>query len=155
MSNQHMHDTLLANSALGRAIRANESSDIARLGRDIAKGEAAEAKRQAGELAAENRRLSTENTKLRAKLATPEDARLAEEHAELEETRRKLVESEAMRMKQKELLREWMTSQNAFKSLFKKYGKMPNGTPVDDMPKAEVAALIDNELAIAAKTVKP
>jgi hypothetical protein len=155
MSNQRMHDTLLVNSALGRANRADESSDIARLTRDIAKGEAASAKRQAEELAAENRRLSTENTKLRAKLATPEDARLAEEHAELEETRRKLVESEAMRMKQKELLREWMASQTAFKSLFKKYGKMPNGTPVADLSKEERIRLVDEELAVVGKTMTP
>jgi hypothetical protein len=43
------------------------------------------------------------------------------------------------------LLREWMLSQEAFKSLFRKYGRLPDGRMIVDLPSDEKSKLIEDE----------
>ncbi len=45
------------------------------------------------------------------------------------------------------LLREWMLSQEAFKSLFRKYGRLPDGRMIVDLPSDEKSKLIEDEEA--------
>jgi len=45
------------------------------------------------------------------------------------------------------LLREWMLSQEAFKSLFRKYGRLPDGRMIVDLPSEEKSKLIEDEEA--------
>src|SRR6202000_1930132 len=45
------------------------------------------------------------------------------------------------------LLREWMVSQEAFKSLFRKYGRLSDGRMIVDLPSEEKSKLIEDEEA--------
>jgi ribosome-binding ATPase YchF (GTP1/OBG family) len=121
MSNEYVN-TLQINHELNmQSIRHEEQvhdarRDVAAKSREVSdwvvtaavlrrKLEEAEAKLEAGDT-------SGAITDLKAKLAASE-----KKNEELEETL----------AKQKELLREWMVSQMAFKNLLRKYGKLPNG----------------------------
>jgi hypothetical protein len=45
------------------------------------------------------------------------------------------------------LLREWMLSQEAFKSLFRKYGRLPDGRMIVDLSTEEKTKLVEDEEA--------
>ncbi|RKP45020.1 hypothetical protein D7S86_26660 [Pararobbsia silviterrae] len=45
------------------------------------------------------------------------------------------------------LLREWMLSQEAFKSLFRKFGRLPDGRMIVDLPTEEKTKLVEDEEA--------
>ncbi len=86
----------------------------------------------AGNLADENARLRAENSELKARLEQSED----------------------VRAKQKELLRDWMKSQATFKSLFKKYGVV-NGKSVDDTPRDEITKVVVEAETEVIRQMKP
>ena len=48
--------------------------------------------------------------------------------------------------KQKELMRDWMIEQTAFKNLFKKYGTLPDGRQVKDLPEDEQNSIVAKEI---------
>jgi hypothetical protein len=45
------------------------------------------------------------------------------------------------------LLREWMLSQEAFKSLFRKYGRLPDGRMIVDLSTEEKTKIVEDEEA--------
>jgi predicted RNase H-like nuclease (RuvC/YqgF family) len=64
------------------------------------------------------------------------------ENAELR-SRLSSVEENALRLK--ELLRQWMISEIAFKNLFKKHARMPDGRTIDEMSAEERVKLVQAE----------
>lgn len=59
--------------------------------------------------------------------------------------RDKISEQEKAIIRQKEFLKEWMISQIAFKNLFKKYARMPDGRTMAEMTEDEKLKLIEDE----------
>jgi hypothetical protein len=65
------------------------------------------------------------------------------------ELKQKITEQEKVIERQKEVMKEWMISQLAFKSLFKKYGKLPDGDSCADLPAEKWQQIVDQALTEA------
>jgi hypothetical protein len=65
--------------------------------------------------------------------------------AELAAAKGEIAEREKAFLHQKEILRQWMVSQIAFKNLFKKHARMPDGRTTAEMTTEEKAKLIEDE----------
>ena len=66
---------------------------------------------------------------------------------EIAQLRLELKRRDNLLQERDRLLREWMLSQEAFKSLFRKYGCLPDGRMIVDLPSDEKSKLIEDEEA--------
>ena len=118
-------------------VRARNANAMAR---DAMEGEAA-AKRAAAGLASDKEQLSRENAYLRMELDKLKDGNALAKEIENLKTRNK--ELETMVIKQKSVLRDWMISQTAFKNLFRRYGKLDDGTSIVSLPQEEKVQMVE------------
>jgi hypothetical protein len=66
---------------------------------------------------------------------------------EIAQLRLELKRRDNLLQERDRLLREWMLSQEAFKSLFRKYGRLPDGRMIVDLSTEEKTKLVEDEEA--------
>lgn len=137
----------MSDDGLSRALYmgAMHNENLARLNESYVRGRLDNAQQDVASLKKENQQLRDENSSLRSKLSMltgrPEELLVNENLALRSELGKKDVEL----ARSKALLKDWMVSQTAFRNLFKKYGKLPDGRTPTDLTKDEQIKLVEEE----------
>jgi len=137
----------MSDDGLSRALYmgAMHNENLARLNESVVRESRDNAQKDVAALKKENQQLREENSSLRSKLSMltgrPETL-VAEENIAL---RSELGKKDVELARSKALLKDWMVSQTAFRNLFKKYGKLPDGRTPTDLTKDEQIKLVEEE----------